>query len=139
MTAGLRIWYFRFNFNVWKYVKKLRLNCNNSICKAVSKISSCQIELLDTKWSTKTKVDKWFGNFVLRTLLLFSMPNAKVDEGEIANSKGRQSRTCSRSWSEENYPKTTEMCQQKLCQSYYYVKNVLKKFPLDWLWMHCAK
>ena len=36
----------------------------------MSKISSCQSELLDTKWSTKTKVDKWFGNFVLRTLLL---------------------------------------------------------------------
>ena len=30
------------------------------------------------------KFDKWFGNFVLRTLLLFSMPNAEVDEAEIA-------------------------------------------------------
>ena len=34
---------------------------------------------------TIAKVDKWFGNF----LLLFSMPNGKVDEGEIALIIGR--------------------------------------------------
>ena len=57
-----------------KFVKKLQF-------EKIIRSEGCTKNQLVSNWKKNyLKVDKWFGNF----LRLFSMPNGKVDEGEIA-------------------------------------------------------
>ena len=56
---------------------------NEKICQKATKATAIRKKGLDRKAAKKSalvKVDKWFGTSVL----VFSMPNGKVDEGEMA-------------------------------------------------------
>ena len=85
--SSTKISSFKSSGSKWSTILLFR----TKICQKATKATAIRKKGLDRRAAKKSalvklkknKVDKWFGTFVL----VFNMPNGKVDEGEIALSQ----------------------------------------------------